>query len=31
MLAIAVGFSLIALLAECFTVPPTDDRAGRST
>ncbi len=23
--AIAVGFSLIALLAECFTVPPTDD------
>ena len=25
MLGIAVGFSLIALLAECFTVPPTDD------
>jgi formate-dependent nitrite reductase membrane component NrfD len=25
MLGIAVGFSLIALFAECFTVPPTDD------
>src|SRR4051794_20761999 len=25
MLGGAVGFSLIALLAECFTVPPTDD------
>jgi Fe-S-cluster-containing dehydrogenase component/formate-dependent nitrite reductase membrane component NrfD len=25
MLGISVGFSLIALLAECFTVPPTDD------
>ncbi|HVT30058.1 MAG TPA: 4Fe-4S dicluster domain-containing protein, partial [Lacipirellulaceae bacterium] len=24
-LAIALGFSLIAILAECFTVPPTDD------
>jgi hypothetical protein len=25
MLAIAVGFSLVALLGECFTAPPTDD------
>jgi formate-dependent nitrite reductase membrane component NrfD len=24
-LAITLGFSLIAILAECFTVPPTDD------
>jgi Fe-S-cluster-containing dehydrogenase component/formate-dependent nitrite reductase membrane component NrfD len=25
LLAIALGFSLVALLLECFTVPPTDD------
>src|SRR3954452_168581 len=25
MLGVSVGFSLIALLAECFTVPPTED------